>query len=295
MKNFILIGAAGYIAPRHFEAIKFVGGNLLAVFDPFDSVGILDRYFPKADYFSEFERFERFTEKLKENNIQIDYLSICSPNYLHDSHIRFGLRIGADVICEKPIVLNSRNLKSLYKLEDKTGKNIYSILQLRLHANVIKLNEQYGNSDSIHDIELEYITSRGNWYDYSWKGDVNKSGGIATNIGVHFFDMLTMIFGKMKDIKITSVNNKLAKGSLTLERANVNWKLSTDYNELPDTVKKTNKTTFRQILIDNKEFEFSEGFTELHNKSYQNILAGKGFRIKDTEQSIKIVEQIRDI
>jgi UDP-N-acetyl-2-amino-2-deoxyglucuronate dehydrogenase len=295
MKNFALIGAAGYIAPRHLKAIKDTGNNLIAALDPFDSVGILDSYFPHTDFFTEFERFDRHLEKLKRQGTQIDYISVCSPNYLHDAHIRFGLRHGADVICEKPLVLNPWNVDALAEIEDETGKRIFTILQLRLHPNVIALREMVNQSkaDKTFDVELKYITSRGNWYHYSWKGDINKSGGIATNIGVHFFDMLTWVFGDALENNVKFHELTGAGGELKLERANVNWHLSIDENDMPEAAKKQGQRTFRSILIDDESFEFSEGFTDLHTLCYQNVLDGKGFGLKDARKSIELVAQIR--
>lgn len=296
MKNFVLIGAAGYIAPRHMAAIKSTGNNLIAAYDPFDSVGIIDSYFPEADFFTEFERFDRHLEKLKRSGIKIDYVSICSPNYLHDAHIRFGLRMGADVICEKPIVLNPWNVDALYDLEKEYHGNIYTILQLRLHDRVLALKEKYENYNSSEKIKisLEYYTSRGKWYHYSWKGDIHKSGGIATNIGVHFFDMLIWIFGDVLNSEVIDLDKDYASGVLTLERAEVNWILSVDYNKIPETIKETGARTYRSLKIDNEEFEFSGGFTELHNKSYQNVLNGQGFSLMDSKKSITLVENIRN-
>lgn len=296
MKNFALIGAAGYIAPRHLKAIKDTGNNLVAALDPFDSVGTLDSYFPKADFFVEFERFDRHIEKLKRQGIRLDYVSVCSPNYLHDSHIRFGLRHGADVICEKPIVLNPWNVDALGEIEKETGQNIYTILQLRLHPNVIALKEMVANADAgkTFDVDLKYITSRGSWYKISWKGDVNKSGGIATNIGVHFFDMLTWVFGDVKENKVEYHNEQSAAGNLVLDRANVRWHLSIDENDLPETVKAIGGRTFRSTLIDGQTFEFSDGFTDLHTHCYEKILDGKGFGLQETKRAIEIVHYIRN-
>lgn len=296
MKNFALIGAAGYIAPRHLKAIKDTGNNLVAALDPFDSVGILDSYFPDADFFVEFERFDRHIEKLKREGTHIDYVSVCSPNYLHDSHIRFGLRHGADVICEKPIVLNPWNVDALAEIERETGRNIYSILQLRLHPKVIELKERIANADpdKRFHVDLQYITSRGHWYQISWKGDPKKSGGIATNIGVHFFDMLTWVFGDVRENKIDYHEENRASGRLILERAEVNWNLSIDENDLPDDAKAAGKRTFRSTLIDGDLFEFSDGFTDLHTVCYEKILSGEGFGLSDTKTAIEIVHQIRN-
>jgi UDP-N-acetyl-2-amino-2-deoxyglucuronate dehydrogenase len=297
MKNFALIGAAGYIAPRHLKAIKDTGNNLIAALDPFDSVGILDSYFPHADFFVEFERFDRHLEKLKRQGINLDYVTVCSPNYLHDAHIRFGLRHGADVICEKPLVLNPWNVDALAEIEKETGKRIFTILQLRLHPSVIALKEMVlqSNANKKFDVDLRYFTSRGNWYHFSWKGDINKSGGIATNIGVHFFDMLTWVFGGVIENQIEYHKASKAAGLLKLERADVEWSLSIDENDLPDEAKSLGQRTFRSILIDGRTFEFSDGFTELHTACYEKILKGEGFGLNETRQAIEIVHQIRNV
>jgi UDP-N-acetyl-2-amino-2-deoxyglucuronate dehydrogenase len=296
MKNFALIGAAGFIAPRHYKAIKDTGNQLLAAVDTFDSVGILDSYFPQADFFTEFERFDRHIEKLKhEKNIQIDYTSICTPNYLHDAHMRFSLRSGADAICEKPLVLNPWNIDALERVENETGKKIYNILQLRLHPSIIALKDKIdgGDSNKIYDVDLSYLTSRGNWYFTSWKGDLDKSGGIASNIGVHFYDMLSWIFGKVKKNTVQIHTHDRAAGYLELEKANVRWFLSIDEDVLPDEVKKKGQRTYRSITIEGEELEFSEGFTDLHTKSYQEILNGNGFGLNASRQAIEIVHSIR--
>ena len=296
MKNFALIGAGGYIAPRHMKAIKDTGNNLLAALDKHDSVGILDSYFPDTDFFTEFERFDRHLEKLKRQGIKTDYVSVCSPNYLHDAHIRFGLRIGADVICEKPIVLNPWNIDALLEIEKETGKNIYTILQLRLHPAIIALKEKIAAapSDKKYNINLQYITSRGHWYHTSWKGEVSKSGGIATNIGVHFFDMLMWIFGAVKENNVMQHAAETASGNLVLEKATVNWMLSIDANTLPAEAKAAGKRTFRKLTIDDEAFEFSDGFTELHTKSYEEIIAGRGFAMSETKAAIQLVHEIRN-
>ena len=295
MKNFALIGAAGYIAPRHMKAIKETKNQLVAAFDPYDGVGIMDSYFPKASYFVEFERFDRHIEKLKRINQKVDYLSICSPNYLHDSHIRFGLRNGCDVICEKPVVLNPWNIDALEEIENETGKKVFSILQLRLHETIISLRKkvQEGPKDKIYDIDLTYLTSRGNWYYTSWKGDISKSGGIATNIGVHFFDMLTWIFGSYKSQKIHLHTHDRASGFLDLERARVRWFLSINEDCLPLEAKLAGKRTFRSIKIEGEELEFSDGFTDLHTRYYEDVLNDGGFRIGETREAIEIVHDIR--
>lgn len=296
MKNFALIGAGGYIAPRHMKAIKDTGNNLLAALDKHDSVGILDSYFPDADFFTEFERFDRHIEKLKRQGIHTDYVSVCSPNYLHDSHIRFGLRVGADVICEKPLVLNPWNVDALMEIEKETGQNVYTILQLRLHPAIIALREKIRSNSSAerYSIKLTYITSRGHWYHTSWKGDIQKSGGIATNIGVHFFDMLMWIFGDVTDSTVTRQTSDSAAGQLKLEKADVDWFLSIDAGTLPDEAKAAGKRTFRSLTINGEGFEFSDGFTELHTVSYEEILKGKGFRLEEVKRSINLVHNIRN-
>lgn len=296
MKNFLLIGAAGYIAPRHMEAIRDTKNNLVAALDPFDSVGVLDRYFPDADFFVEFERFDRHVEKLKRSGTKIDFVSVCSPNYLHDAHIRFGLRHGADVICEKPLVLNPWNVEGLAEIEKETGCRILNILQLRLHPSVIELRKRVksGPSDKIYDIDLTYITSRGNWYYTSWKGDESKSGGIATNIGIHFFDMLMWIFGEPRKNEVHLNTHDRAAGYLELERARVKWFLSINVDLLPDTAKADGRRTYRSLKIGNEEFDFSGGFESLHTQSYENILRGNGFPIAETLASLQIVHEIRN-
>ena len=295
MKNFALIGAGGYIAPRHMKAVKDTGNNLIAALDKHDSVGILDSYFPDAEFFVEFERFDRHLEKLKRSGTHTDYVTVCSPNYLHDAHIRFGLRIGADVICEKPLVLNPWNIDGLIEIEKETGKKISTILQLRLHPAIIALKEKVQkNPGKKYDIDLRYITSRGHWYHISWKGDSQKSGGIATNIGIHFFDMLIWIFGDVKTNEVIQHSPETASGKLELERANVNWFLSIDANSLPADVKQAGKRTFRSLTIDDEAFEFSEGFTELHTRSYDEILKGNGFPVEEARKSIELVHAIRN-
>lgn len=296
MKNFALIGAAGYIAPRHMKAIKDTGNRLIAALDKNDSVGILDSYFPEADFFTEFERFDRHVEKQKRKGIKIDYVSVCSPNYLHDSHIRFGLRVGATVICEKPVVLNPWNIDALEEIEKETGNKIFTILQLRLHPAIIALKNKMAAAPAAekHKVNLDYITSRGHWYYASWKGDISKSGGIATNIGVHFFDMLMWIFGDVKENRVNEHSAGTASGELELENASVSWKLSIDANQLPSDIKAAGKRTYRALEIDGDSFEFSDGFTELHTKSYEQILAGNGFPLAETRKSIELVHAIRN-
>lgn len=295
-KKFAIIGVGGYIAVRHLKAIKDTRNLLLATLDPSDSVGIIDSYFPDSHFFVEFERFDRHVDKLRRSGIQLDYVSICSPNYLHDSHIRFALRSGASAICEKPLVLNPWNIDALSEIEKEYNKKINTILQLRLHPALIELKKKIDSTPSniIHDIDLTYITSRGNWYFNSWKGDIHKSGGIATNIGIHFFDMLTWIFGNVKNSTVHLLANDKAGGYLELEKARVRWFLSLDHNDLPETSIQNDKRTFRSIVMDKTAIEFSEGFTDLHTKSYEEILAGKGFGLKDAKSSVDIVYQIRN-
>lgn len=294
--NFALVGVGGYIALRHVKAIKETRNNLIATLDPFDSVGFLDAHFPEADFFHEFERFERHVDKLSRTDKKIDYVSICSPNYLHDSHIRFALRHKANAICEKPLVLNPWNIDALEEIEKETGNKIYNILQLRLHKSIIDLKKQIDNGpkDKIYDIDLAYITSRGKWYHYSWKGDMQKSGGIATNIGVHFFDMLSWIFGKVKSSTVHLSEKDKAAGFLELERARVRWVLSIDENMLPDDIKVKGQRTYRSIKLENQEIEFSDGFTDLHTESYKQILTGNGFGLQDARNSINMVYDIRN-
>lgn len=296
MKNFVLIGAAGYIAPRHMKAIKETGNNLIAAYDPYDGVGILDSYFPSAHFFTEFERFDRHIEKLKRARTKIDYVSICSPNYLHDSHIRYGLRIGADVICEKPLVLNPWNIDALIEIENEYLNKVNTILQLRYHEAILSLKDKInqGPKDKIYDIDLTYITSRGNWYYTSWKGDESKSGGIATNIGVHFFDMLQWIFGPMQAFTVETKSRDINSGTLTFKQAQVKWFLSINGDNLPQQAKEKGLPTFRSLSIEGEEIEFSKGFTDLHTKSYQKILEGKGHGLTDAKNSIEIVSQIRN-
>ena len=295
-KNFALIGAAGYIAIRHLKAIKETNNILLAALDKFDSVGQIDSYFPEADFFVEFERFDRHIDKLKRKGAKVDFVSICSPNYLHDSHIRFALRQGADAICEKPLVLNPWNVDALNEIEKETGKKVYNVLQLRLHPSIIELKNEIENGpkDKVYEVDLTYITSRGNWYFTSWKGDEEKSGGVATNIGVHFYDMLTWIFGSVKQNIVHISDKSKAAGYLELNRAKVRWFLSVDSNDLPDGVKKMSLRTYRSITVENKEIEFSGGFTDLHTQTYQNILSGKGFGLEHAKKAIEIVHNIRN-
>lgn len=296
-KNFALTGIAGYIAPRHLKAIKETGNNLIAAVDPHDSVGILDQYFPKTSFFTEFERFDRHLEKLRRESPEnkLDYLSICSPNHLHDAHIRLALRLGADAICEKPLVLNPWNLDALQKLEQEFNQRIFTVLQLRVHPSLINMKDKISEQkNKRHQVEMTYITSRGSWYDYSWKGDSQKSGGVATNIGIHFFDLLMWYFGKQKYSEVhLSQLDKLA-GFLELQNADVKWFLSIDENDLPSKVLSNGQRTYRSIKIDGEELEFTQGFTDLHTVIYQNVLEGKGFGIEQARPSIELVHNIRN-
>jgi UDP-N-acetyl-2-amino-2-deoxyglucuronate dehydrogenase len=296
MKKFALIGAAGYIAPRHLKAIKDTNNTLIAALDKFDSVGMMDSYFPNADFFVEFERFDRHIEKLRRNGTHLDYVSICTPNYLHDAHIRMALRSEAHAICEKPIVLNPWNIDALEVIEKESKGNIYTILQLRLHSAIIALKNKVdaAQKKGKYEVDLTYITSRGKWYDISWKGDESKSGGIATNIGVHFYDMLCWVFGEVQENIVHLREKHKASGYLEFENARVRWFLSIDETDLPQAVKEKGQRTYRSIAINNEELEFSDGFTELHTKSYQQILKGNGFSLSDVRKSIEIVHDIRN-
>jgi len=296
MKNFALIGAAGYIAPRHMKAIKDTGNQLVAAVDKHDCVGMIDSYFPQADFFTEFERLDRHIEKFKrEPDQHLDFVSICTPNYLHDAHVRAALNWGAHAICEKPLVLNPWNLDALEEIQRETGKNIYTILQLRYHPSIIELKKMVEASatDKIYNIDLTYITSRGKWYFTSWKGDLTKSGGIATNIGVHFFDMLSWVFGDIEENIVHQHTHDRAAGILRFKKANVRWFLSINSETLPESVKSKGQRTFRAIEIDGEELEFSDGFTELHTRCYEAIFNGSGYTISDTRQAIEIVHKIR--
>ncbi|MFZ4561006.1 MAG: Gfo/Idh/MocA family protein [Saprospiraceae bacterium] len=296
MKNFALIGAAGFVAPRHMKAIKETGNDLVAAMDRFDSVGVMDSYFPNADFFVEFERFDRHLEKLKRQGRQVDYVGICSPNYLHDAHIRFGLRYGADVICEKPLVLNPWNIDALQELEKETNNRVNCILQLRLHPAIIALKKKIEEApkDKIWDLDLTYLTSRGHWYYTSWKGDVEKSGGIATNIGVHFYDMLIWIFGPVQKNIVHIHAHDRAAGFLELKHARVRWFLSINEELLPEYVQKKGGRTYRSLKIEGEEFEFSEGFTDLHTASYQEVLKNKGFGLEEARAAVEVVFDIRN-
>lgn len=297
MKNFALIGASGYIAPRHLKSIKDTNNDLLAALDKFDSVGIMDSYFPNAAFFVETERFDRHLEKLKyDKKVYIDYVSICTPNYLHDSHIRMALRRGADAICEKPLVLNPWNLDALQKMEQETGQKVYNILQLREHQTIVDLKKKIDAApkNKIFDVDLTYLTSRGNWYYTSWKGDLAKSGGIATNIGVHFYDMLSYIFGKVRKNIVHLHRHDRAAGYLEFDKARVRWFLSINYDVLPENIKAKGQRTYRSITVNGEELEFSGGFTDLHTKVYKGILNGRGYGLEEARQAIEIVHKIRN-
>jgi UDP-N-acetyl-2-amino-2-deoxyglucuronate dehydrogenase len=296
MKSFALIGAAGFVAPRHMKAIKDTGNVLVACLDKSDNVGILDSYFPDCSFFTEFERFDRHLDKLRRRDEGVNYVSICSPNYLHDSHIRFALRQGADAICEKPLVLSPWNIDPLREMENETGHKVSTILQLRLHPRIVELRKEVSASQKQRfEVDLQFITSRGKWYPVSWKGDSAKSGGITANIGIHFFDMLIWVFGNVKNIELQKLTPFEAIGVLELERAVVKWHLSIDYDTLPTAVKQAGRRTYRSLKMDGKEIEFSEGFTELHTVSYQEILKGKGFGLEDARPSIELVHKIRSL
>ena len=296
MKNFALIGVGGYVAVRHLRAIKETGNRLLVALDKFDSVGIMDSYFPDAAFFVEFERFDRHIEKMKRvKGEDLDFVSICTPNYLHDSHIRMALRSGADAICEKPLVLNPWNIDALEDIEKEYNKKVNTILQLRLHPSIVALKEKIDNGpkDKVYDVDLTYLTSRGSWYYTSWKGDVSKSGGVASNIGIHFYDMLSWIFGDLKSNTVHLQTHARASGYLEFEKARVRWFLSINYDVLPDRIKAKGQTTYRSITVDGNEIEFSDGFFDLHTLSYKNISEGKGFGLEEARQSIEIVHAIR--
>lgn len=295
MKKFALIGSAGYVAPRHMAAISATNNDLIAAYDPSDSVGVIDSYFPEANFFTEFERFDRFIDKNRREAGGIDFCSVCSPNYLHDSHVRFALRSGADAICEKPLVLNPWNIDALMDYEEETGKKIYTILQLRLHPAITALKEKVAaiQNDVKAEVDLTYITSRGKWYQQSWKGAENKSGGIATNIGVHFFDMLHFVFGDLQLNKVTYKDATKASGYLEYKTARVRWFLSIDYSDIPSEIKETGLRTYRSLTMNGVEVEFSAGFTDLHTFSYEKILSGRGFGLSENRVAIETVADIR--
>ena len=295
MKRFALIGAAGYIAPRHMKAIKDTGNDLVAAMDVNDSVGILDSYFPEAKFFTEFEQFDAFLDAERRAGRGLEYVSIASPNYLHDAHMRFSLRVGADAICEKPLVLNPEDIDSLQDLERDTGRKINTILQLRLHPAIISLKERVAAMplDRKIDVDLSYITSRGNWYLKSWKGLTEKSGGIATNIGVHFFDMLHFVYGGLQENIVHLNTPTKAAGYLEYERARVRWFLSLDVGDVPEEERAKGKRTYRAVVADGEDIECSEGFTELHTRIYEEIVAGRGFGVAENRAAIETVSQIR--
>ena len=297
MKDFVLIGAAGYIAPRHMKAIKDTGNNLVAAMDISDSVGVIDSYFPQADFFTEFERFDRHVDLLRRRGDEIDFVSICSPNYLHDAHIRFALRSHANAICEKPLVLNPWNLDALLDVEKDTGKHVNTILQLRLHPSIIELKKKVAAmpDDSLQDVDLTYITSRGHWYGISWKGDEKKSGGIATNIGVHFFDMLSFVFGSLRESQLNYVSDTMSAGYLEYDKARVRWFLSVDAEHLPQSAVAAGQRTYRSITVGGQEVEFSGGFTDLHTVSYQHILDGQGYGLEDSRVAVETVSNLRNM
>ena len=294
-KRFALIGVSGYVAPRHVQAIKATGNSLVATTDPHDNVGFLDAYYPNAAFFTEFERFDRYMDKLKNQNKEIDFVSICSPNHLHDAHIKSALRWGADAICEKPMVLNPWNIDVLKRVEKESGKRIWNVLQLRYHPNIVALKKKLdvAASDKVFDVDLSYITSRGLWYYASWKGEEEKSGGIATNIGVHFFDMLSWVFGNVKENVVHINNHDRAAGYLEFEKARVRWFLSINSDVLPDEIKVKGQKTHRSMTIEGGELEFSDGFRGLHTQVYEEILAGNGFGIEDARGAIEIVHSVR--
>ena len=296
MKKFAITGVAGYIAPRHLKAIKETGNDLIAAVDPHDSVGILDRFYEDVSFFTEIERFDRHLEKLRRYSPEnkIDYLSICSPNHLHDAHIRLALRLGADAICEKPLVLKPSNLDALHELELETGKKIYNILQLRVHPALLELKKKLEEHPPDHkfDIVLSYVTSRGLWYKYSWKGDMERSGGVSTNIGIHFFDLLMWLFGKPQNYEVHMREETKMAGYIELKNANVRWFLSIDSNDLPLKAKESGERTYRSITYDDNEIEFTKGFTDLHTVVYDRTIKGKGFRINDARPSIELVYNI---
>lgn len=296
MKNFAITGVAGYIAPRHLKAIRDTGNRIVCALDPNDSVGMLDQYSLDVRFFTEFERFDRHVERLRREGEEkrVHFVSICSPNYLHDAHCRLALRVGADAICEKPLVINPWNLDALEELEAETGGRVYTVLQLRVHEQLVKLRETLLAATSAgHDVTLTYVTSRGAWYDVSWKGVADKSGGIATNIGVHFFDLLIWLFGSAGDVEVHLASDRRMAGFIELERARVRWFLSVDVADLPATSAQLQKTTHRSITIDGQELEFTEGFTDLHTRVYQEVLAGNGFGIDAVRPAIELVHRIR--
>jgi UDP-N-acetyl-2-amino-2-deoxyglucuronate dehydrogenase len=296
-RNFAIAGVGGYIAPRHLRAIRDTGNRLVAAVDPKDSVGILDQYSFDVRFFTEVERFDRHLEKLRRGveDDRVHYLTVCSPNYLHDAHCRLGLRVGADVICEKPLVINPWNLDPLRELEHETGRRIYTVLQLRTHPKLIELRERLRaeSPGAPHDVVLTYVTSRGAWYDVSWKGSLEKSGGVPTNIGIHFFDLLVWLFGDVESQEVHLAQPRRMAGTIALQRARVRWFLSVEQRDLPFTPEPGGRATFRSITVDGQEIEFSEGFTDLHTVVYREVLAGHGFGLDDVRPSIDLAHQIR--
>lgn len=297
MRNFAVTGVAGFVARRHLEAIKAVGGRLVAAVDPHDAVGLLDQYSFDVRFFTEFERFDRHLEKLRRGPEaeRVNYVSICSPNYLHDAHIRLALRVGADAICEKPLVINPWNLAPLQELERETGRRIYTVLQLRLHPTLVRLRRDVlEGSKRLDDVRLTYVTARGRWYRQSWKGSEERSGGLVCNIGVHLFDLLLWLFGEVRDVQVHRREPGRAAGLLELERAGVQWFLSTERDDLPFPAEPGGRTTYRSLLIDGKEIEFTHGFTDLHSRVYEEVLGGRGCGIDDARPSIELVHRIRE-
>ncbi len=297
MKKFAIIGVAGFVAPRHLKAIKDNNCELVAALDIHDSVGILDSYFPEAQFFTEFERFDRhISRNVFSRHQPLDYVSICTPNYLHDANIRFALRNQAHAICEKPLVLNPWNVEALEDQEKQLGKKVFTILQLRLHPSIVALQQKVEkqNAQNKYEVDLSYITSRGQWYSQSWKGDKEKSGGLASNIGVHFFDMLQWVFGKIQESKVFYKTDEVTIGYFEFEKAKVRWMLSIDKEHLPQEVRNKHETTYRSIIVNGEEIEFSKGFTDLHTKSYEEILNGNGFGLADALPSIQIIHQVRN-
>lgn len=297
MKNFAVTGVGGYIAPRHLRAIRDTGNRLVAAVDPKDSVGVLDQFSFDVRFFTEVERFDRHLEKLRRGaeGDRVHYLTVCSPNYLHDAHCRLGLRVGADVICEKPLVINPWNLDLLRELEAETGRRIYTVLQLRTHAKLIALRERLRaeRPGKAHDVVLTYVTARGAWYDVSWKGSIEKSGGIPTNIGIHFFDLLVWLFGDVESQEVHLKQPRRMAGAIALERARVRWFLSVDARDLPFSPEPGGRATFRSITVDGEEVEFSEGFSDLHTVVYREVLAGRGFGLDDVRPSIDLAHRMR--
>lgn len=295
MKKFALIGAAGYIADRHMKAIKETGNKLVCASDRFDVMGRIDSFFPETEFFLEHENLDKYMDDLKMKGDPVDYVSICTPNYMHPSHIRFALRNGANAICEKPLVIYPEDMHIIKDIEAETGKRVYTVLQLRYHSTILKLKKEIeAAGDRVHDIDLSYVTTRGKWYFKSWKGDIQKSGGVATNIGIHFFDMLIWIFGDVKENVVHMYEHNKAAGYLQLEKARVRWFLSLDSNDLPKVATKSGSRTYRSITVDGKEVEFSGGFTDLHTVIYQNILNGNGFGIDDARKSIELTDFVRN-